>query len=81
MGRRRRVRVPGSSANLGPGFDAMAAALSVHMELEVSEAGSFSVASDVEETAMHSKNGPVGSKFESSANANWLMTHLPATWS
>ena len=39
MGRRRRVRVPGSSANLGPGFDAMAAALSVHMELEVSEAG------------------------------------------
>ena len=28
MGRRRRVRVPGSSANLGPGFDAMAAAVS-----------------------------------------------------
>jgi homoserine kinase len=48
LGRRRRVRVPGSSANLGPGFDAMAAALSVHMELEVSETGSFSVASDVE---------------------------------
>jgi homoserine kinase len=48
MGRRRRVRVPGSSANLGPGFDAMAAAVSVHMELEVEETGSFSVESDVE---------------------------------
>ncbi len=43
MGRRRRVRVPGSSANLGPGFDAMAAAVSVHLELEVEETGSFFV--------------------------------------
>jgi homoserine kinase len=43
MGRRRRVRVPGSSANLGPGFDAMAAAVSAHLELEVEEADEFSV--------------------------------------
>ena len=43
MGRRRRVRVPGSSANLGPGFDSMAAAVSVHLELEVEETGEFSV--------------------------------------
>jgi homoserine kinase len=43
MGRRRRVRVPGSSANLGPGFDTMAAAVSVHLELEVEEAEEFSV--------------------------------------
>jgi homoserine kinase len=43
MGRRRRVRVPGSSANLGPGFDAMAAAVSAHLELEVEEADRFSV--------------------------------------
>ena len=43
MGRRRRVRVPGSSANLGPGFDALAAALSLHLELEVEETGSFAV--------------------------------------
>jgi homoserine kinase len=43
MGRRRRVRVPGSSANLGPGFDAMAAAVSAHLELEVEEVGEFSV--------------------------------------
>jgi homoserine kinase len=41
--RRRLVRVPASSANLGPGFDVLAAALSLHLELEVSEAGEFSV--------------------------------------
>jgi homoserine kinase len=43
MGRRRRVRVPGSTANLGPGFDAMAAAVSLHLELEVEETGTFAV--------------------------------------
>jgi homoserine kinase len=43
MGRRRRVRVPGSSANLGPGFDAMAAAVSAYLELEVEETGEFTV--------------------------------------
>jgi homoserine kinase len=41
--RRRLVRVPASSANLGPGFDVLAAALTLHLELEVSEAGEFSV--------------------------------------
>ena len=41
--RRRLVRVPASSANLGPGFDVLAGALAVHLELEVSEAGEFSV--------------------------------------
>jgi homoserine kinase len=41
--RRRLVRVPGSSANLGPGYDVLAAAISVHLELEVSEAAEFSV--------------------------------------
>jgi homoserine kinase len=41
--RRRLVRVPASSANLGPGFDVLAAALSMHLELEVSEAGEFAV--------------------------------------
>jgi len=40
------VRVPGSSANLGPGFDILAAALSVHLELEVSESGELSVDPD-----------------------------------
>jgi homoserine kinase len=41
--RRRLVRVPASSANLGPGYDVMAAALSLHLELEVTETGEFSV--------------------------------------
>ena len=48
MNRRRLVRVPASSANLGPGFDAFAAALSLHMELEVEETGSFSVETDLQ---------------------------------
>jgi homoserine kinase len=41
--RRRLVRVPASSANLGPGYDAMAAATSLHLELEVEETGEFSL--------------------------------------
>ena len=41
--RRRLVRVPASSANLGPGYDVLAAALSLHLELEVFETGRFSV--------------------------------------
>jgi homoserine kinase len=40
--RRRLVRVPASSANLGPGYDVMAAAVSLWLELEVEEAGEFS---------------------------------------
>jgi homoserine kinase len=36
------VRVPASSANLGPGYDVMAAALDLFLELEVEEAGEFS---------------------------------------
>jgi homoserine kinase len=42
-GRHRLVRVPASSANLGPGYDVMAAALSLTLEVEVSETGNFSV--------------------------------------
>jgi homoserine kinase len=41
--RRRLVRVPASSANLGPGYDVLAAALQLHLELEVAEAGEFGV--------------------------------------
>lgn len=43
MERRRVVRVPASSANLGPGFDVLAAALSLRLEVEVLETGTFSV--------------------------------------
>src|SRR3954449_37945 len=48
MERRRLVRVPASSANLGPGFDSFACALSLHMELEVVETGSFAVQTDLQ---------------------------------
>jgi homoserine kinase len=45
--RRRLVRVPASSANLGPGYDVFAAALGLHMELEVVETGAFAVETDL----------------------------------
>jgi homoserine kinase len=38
------VRVPASSANLGPGYDALAAALAIHLLLEVEETGGDGVA-------------------------------------
>ncbi len=47
MIRRRLVRVPASSANLGPGFDCMAAALALSLELEVEETGTFAVETDL----------------------------------
>ena len=47
MRRRRLVRVPASSANLGPGYDVLAAALSPSLALEVEETGEFTVECDV----------------------------------
>jgi homoserine kinase len=47
MNRTRVVRVPASSANLGPGYDVLAAALAIHLELEVEETGEFGVETDV----------------------------------
>jgi homoserine kinase len=41
--RRRLIRVPASSANLGPGYDVLAAAVALHLEVEVEETGEFSV--------------------------------------
>lgn len=41
--RRRLVRVPASSANLGPGYDVLAAAVSLYLELKVEETGEFSL--------------------------------------
>jgi homoserine kinase len=41
------VRAPASSANLGPGYDVLAAAVDIPLELEVSETGEFSVESDL----------------------------------
>jgi homoserine kinase len=48
LARRRVVRVPASSANLGPGFDVLAAALALHLELEVVETGRFAVVTDLD---------------------------------
>jgi homoserine kinase len=48
MQRRRLVRVPASSANLGPGFDVLAAALQLHLEVEVEETGRFEVLSELD---------------------------------
>jgi len=45
--RRRRVRVPASTANLGPGYDTFGAALSLHVTLEVEETGELRVESDI----------------------------------
>ena len=39
--------MPASSANLGPGFDVLAAALGLRMELEVEETGRFEVRTDL----------------------------------
>ncbi|MFN2616321.1 MAG: homoserine kinase [Thermoleophilaceae bacterium] len=47
MRRRRVVRVPASSANLGPGYDSLAAALSPMLELSVEETGEFFVHCEV----------------------------------
>jgi homoserine kinase len=47
MARGCRVRVPASSANLGPGFDSFAAALGLHLEVDVRETGTFAVECDL----------------------------------
>jgi homoserine kinase len=41
------VRVPASSANLGPGFDVLACALGLHVELEAVETGRFGVVTEL----------------------------------
>ena len=48
LARRRLVRVPASSANLGPGFDVLAAAVALHLELEVVETGTFAVTTELD---------------------------------
>src|SRR5208282_5347325 len=43
-----RARAPASSANLGPGFDVLAVALALYVEVEVVPAGRFSLSSEGE---------------------------------
>ncbi|MBI4898071.1 MAG: homoserine kinase [Actinobacteria bacterium] len=47
MNRRRVVKVPASSANLGPGFDVLAGALDLTLTVEVEETGEFAVITDL----------------------------------
>src|SRR5262249_22932137 len=54
--RRRLVKVPASSANLGPGYDVLAAALTLHLELEVEETGAFAVEADGLEVPLDRSN-------------------------
>ena len=56
MRRRRIVRAPASTGNLGPGYDALAAALDVHLELEVEETGEFLVRSDLDGVPLDRSN-------------------------
>jgi homoserine kinase len=56
VNRRRVVRVPASSANLGPGYDVLAAALGMELELEVEEAGEFSVECELPGIALDRSN-------------------------
>ena len=48
MQRRRLIRVPASSANLGPGYDTFAAAIALHLEVAVEETGTFGVETDLD---------------------------------
>jgi homoserine kinase len=50
------VRVPASSANLGPGYDVLAAALAIELELEVEETGQFAVECDLPGIALDRSN-------------------------
>lgn len=59
MRRRRIVTVPASSANLGPGYDVLAAALAIPLELEVAETGEFRVEADVQGVPLDRTNACV----------------------
>ncbi|MBV9819581.1 MAG: homoserine kinase [Solirubrobacterales bacterium] len=63
-----RVRVPGSTANLGPGLDVMAAALSLWLELEVTAGEAFAV--DTELDVPHDRDNLVVRAFERLAPAD-----------
>jgi homoserine kinase len=69
------VHVPGSTANLGPGYDALAAALSVGLQLEVEETGEFFVHCDVPGVPTDRSNLCVRA-FEALRPADGLAFHI-----
>jgi homoserine kinase len=48
LARRRVVKVPASSANLGSGFDVLAAALALYLTVEIVETGEFAVVTELD---------------------------------
>lgn len=68
MNRRRVVTVPASSANLGPGFDVLAGALSLMLTLEVEETGSFAVETNLD--VPRDKNNLIVRSFETLQSAD-----------
>lgn len=68
MNRRRVVRVPASSANLGPGFDVLAGALSMTLTVEVIETGEFAVETDLDVPT--DKNNLIVKAFETLHSAD-----------
>ena len=75
MKRHRVVRVPATSGNLGPGYDALGAALSLNLELEVEETGQFTVFSDVPGIPLDRTNLCVAA-FEALHSADGLTFHI-----
>jgi homoserine kinase len=69
------VRVPASSANLGPGYDCLAAALSLNLELEVEETGEFFVHTEVPGVPVDRSNLCVRA-FEALHPADGLAFHI-----
>jgi homoserine kinase len=69
------VRVPASSANLGPGYDVLAAALSIELELEVEETGEFFVHCDLPGVPLDRSNLCVQA-FEALRPADGVTFHI-----
>jgi homoserine kinase len=74
LSRRRLVRVPASTANLGPGFDVLGAALSLQLELEVIETGTFAVITDLD--VPRDRSNLIVSSFERLAPADAFEFHI-----
>jgi homoserine kinase len=79
LGRRRLVTAPASSANLGPGFDVMAAALALELEVEVVETGRFAVHTELDLPT--NRSNLVVRAFEALAPADdfefWISSQIP----
>ncbi len=69
-----RVRVPGSTANLGPGFDVLGAALGRHLELEVVRTDEFALVTDL--NLRHDRQNLIVRAFERLLPADGFEFHV-----